>query len=314
MKQLVVLSGKGGTGKTVVSAAFVDLANRNGARRAVAVDADVDAANLELLVGGRRLEEHEFIGGAVAQIDFRRCSGCGVCRDVCRFEAVRAAAGGWGFEVEPLACEGCATCLYQCPYEAIDLVPRVAGTWYRSESRGGAPFFHARLRPAQENSGKLVTLIRKEARSAALQDGHPLTIVDGPPGIACPAIAASTATDLALIVSEPTVAGLHDLRRILEMTAHFHLERVVCVNKHDLHPAGAASIEAECRNVGVDVLEPVPFDEAVSQATAMGRPVTDVYPSSPAARALERLWGQLQESLAGGGDYPPPGTSSWRSL
>jgi MinD superfamily P-loop ATPase len=300
MKQLVMLSGKGGTGKTVVSAAFIDLANRNGNRRAIAVDADVDAANLELLVGGRRLEEHEFIGGMVAEIDFRRCAGCGDCQDFCRFEAIRPATRGWGFEVDALACEGCATCFHQCPYEAIDLVPRVAGSWYRSETRGGAPFFHARLRAAQENSGKLVTLIRREARSTALRDGHLLTIVDGPPGIACPAIAASTGADLALIVAEPTVSGLHDLRRILEMTAHFHLKRVVCVNKHDLHPDGAAAIKAECQGLDVEVLQSVPFDEAVSQATTSGRPVTDLHPSSAAARALERLWEQVRDLLTGG--------------
>jgi MinD superfamily P-loop ATPase len=300
MKQLVVLSGKGGTGKTVVSAAFIDLASRNGNGRIVAVDADVDAANLELLVGCRRLEEHEFIGGVVAEIDFRRCAGCGDCEDICRFEATRPAARGWGFEVDALACEGCAACFHQCPYEAIDLVPRVAGSWYRSETRGGAPFFHARLRAAQENSGKLVTLIRREARSAALRNGHPLTIVDGPPGIACPAIAASTGADLALIVAEPTVSGLHDLQRILEMTAHFHLERAVCVNKCDLHPDGAAAIETECRDLGVDVLESIPFDEAVSQATAAGRPVTDLHPSSAATRVLGRLWEQVRELLVGG--------------
>lgn len=297
MKQLVVLSGKGGTGKTVVAAALLHLAQRDdGDAAAVVVDADVDAANLEFLVGRRRLEEHEFEGGAVARIDLMRCAGCGDCRSVCRFNAVRRAEG-WGFEIDALACEGCAACYYACPYHAVELVSRRAGYWYRSESRTGTPFFHASLLPAQENSGQLVALIREEARSAAVKGPYPLIIVDGPPGIACPAIAASTGTDLALIVTEPTVAGLYDLRRALEMTAHFQLDRVVCINKHDLHPEGATAISDECRERGVDVFGAIPFDEAVPIAMAEGRTVTERSPGSPAARALERLWKQIRQRL-----------------
>jgi MinD superfamily P-loop ATPase len=302
MKQLVVLSGKGGTGKTVVAAAFIHLADRTSAGAgAAAVDADVDAANLELLVGGQRVEEHEFVGGAVARIDVQRCSACGECEDVCRFEAVRPSED-WGFEVDPFACEGCAACYYQCPFGAVELVPRVSGSWHRSASHAGSPFFHARLRPAQENSGKLVTLIRDRARTAAAQAGCPLVIVDGPPGIACPAIAASTGADLALIVTEPTAAGLHDLRRILDMTGHFHLDRVVCINKHDLYPPGAAAIETECEDRGVEVLGSIPFDAAVPEAMAEGRAVTELRPGSPAARAIEGLWGRIHERLLRGGD------------
>ncbi len=297
MKQLGVLSGKGGTGKTAVAAALLHLANRNGdGPAAAAVDADVGAANLELLVGRRRLEEHEFWGGEVATIDFMRCGGCGDCQAVCRFDAIRRGER-WGFEVDPLSCEGCAACYYQCPYDAIELVPRRAGSWYRSEGLARAPFLHASLLPAQENSGKLVALIREQARDHAARDGYRLIIVDGPPGIACPAIAASTGADLALIVTVPTVAGLHDLRRALDMTAHSELERVVSVNKHDLYPDGAAAIVAECEERGVSVLEPIPFDEAVPKAMAAGRPVTDHSPGAPAARAIERLWDQLRTRL-----------------
>ncbi|MFP4624394.1 MAG: ATP-binding protein [Gemmatimonadota bacterium] len=297
MKQLVVLSGKGGTGKTAVTAAFVHLTQRAGGV-AVAVDADVDAANLEILVGGERFEEHEFVGGVVARIQFEYCSGCGTCEEVCRFDAIRPAER-WGFEVDPLACEGCAACFYQCPYEAIELVPRVCGVWYRSSTRAGRPFFHARLRPAQENSGRLVALIREKARTAATQGNVPLIIVDGPPGIGCPAIAASTGADLALIVTEPTVAGLHDLRRALAMTAHFELDRVVCINKHDLHPAGTAAIEAACADLGVEVVGSIPFDEEVPAAMAEGRAVTELHPVRAATAALEGVWEQVQHRLNG---------------
>ncbi len=300
MKQLVVLSGKGGTGKTAVTAALLDLASRDGAgTRAVAVDADVDAANLEILIGGRRLEEHPFSGGEVARIDLRRCGGCGDCLTVCRFDAIRPAER-WGFEVDPLSCEGCAACYYVCPYDAVELVSCTAGTWYRSESRAGTPFLHARLQPAQENSGKLVARVREEANTAAARS-YPLIIIDGPPGIACPAIAASTGADLALVVTEPTVAGIHDMERSLDMTGHFQLDPVVCVNKHDLNPEGADAILRACRSRGVEVLGSIPFDPAIPKAMAAGDPVTARYPDSAAARALVRLWQGLRERLDGHG-------------
>jgi len=299
MKQLVVLSGKGGTGKTVVTAAFVHLAARVGARSrpAVSVDADVDAANLELLIGRRRGEPQGFIGTPVALVDPEQCFGCGICMEVCRFGAVRLAEDGCSYEVDPHACEGCASCLHQCPPKAIRMVARLAGHWYRSESYDAAPFFHARLRPAQENSGKLVTLIREQARKSALEGGYPLVIVDGPPGIACPAMAASAGVDLALLVAEPSTAGLHDLERTLAMTSHFRLRSVVCVNKSDLHPAGARAIQDGCRSLGVDVIGSIPFDEAVLHAMKAGRPVTEVLPESPASRGLVRLWQDVHTLL-----------------
>ncbi len=299
MKQLVVLSGKGGTGKTVVTAAFAYLASR-GQRPsgAVCVDADVDAANLELLVGRRRTEEHEFVGASLAEVDPGLCIGCEICLDVCRFGAVRLADDGWSYQVDALACEGCASCFHQCPVEAIRLVPQLAGYWYRSESYDGAPFFHARLRPGQENSGKLVTLIKEQALSAATDGGYPLMIVDGPPGIACPAIAASTGADVGLIVAEPTAAGLQDLERAVAMAAYFQLRSVVCVNKSDLHEAGSRAIQDRCRALGVDVLSPIPFDEAVPRTMAEGRPVTELSPDSPASRSLVRLWKDVREVLA----------------
>ena len=187
VKQLVILSGKGGTGKTAVAAAFAHLAHHDvTSPEPVVVDADVDAANLELLVGHSRVEEHEFVGMPIASIDSDRCIGCGICAEVCRFDAIALSGEGGGFRVDPLACEGCGTCFYQCPEEAIQFVQRVAGHWFRSVSSYGSPLFHARLRPAQENSGKLVALVKQRAREAAAEGHHSLMIVDGPPGIACP--------------------------------------------------------------------------------------------------------------------------------
>ena len=298
MKQLVILSGKGGTGKTAVAAAFSHLAHHDAtSSEPVVVDADVDAANLELLVGNTRVEEHEFEGMPVASIDSELCTGCGICADVCRFDAIAMSGEGGSFRVDPLACEGCATCYYQCPEEAVQLVPRVAGHWFRSVSSYGSPLFHASLRPAQENSGKLVALVKQKAREAALEGHHSLMIVDGPPGIACPAIAAVSGADLVLLVAEPTVAGVHDLERALEMTGHFKLERAVCINKEDLHPENARMIKSCCDAWNVRVLDSIPFDEAVMSATVEGHPVTESRPEAPATWALLRLWEEVKGAL-----------------
>jgi MinD superfamily P-loop ATPase len=297
MKELVVLSGKGGTGKTAVAAALCHLAAGDDSTAAVAVDADVDAANLELVLGGRRLDERPFQGGWVATVDPERCAGCGLCLDACRFDAIAPADSGWAYRVDPLACEGCAACVHECPEEAIRMVSQVVGFRYRSETRGGAPFHHARLLPARENSGKLVATVKEEARASGRRGGWPLMIVDGPPGIGCPAIASSSGADLALIVTEPTAAGLHDLVRTLEMTAHFGLRSAVCINKSDLHPEGALAIEEACRARRIPVLPSVPFDDAVPRAMAAGLPVTEMAPGSPAAAAIRRVWGELRELL-----------------
>ena len=298
MKQLVILSGKGGTGKTAVTAALAHLfsISENG-KDAVLADADVDAANLELLVGARRLEEHEFSGGEMASVNEKACIACGICQDVCRFEAVRYLEARGTFEIDPLGCEGCGTCFHQCPEEAIRMNPRKSGQWFRSDSRFG-PLFHARLRPAQENSGKLVALVKERAREAAMEGNHPLMLVDGPPGIACPAIAAVTGADMVLIVAEPSLAGLHDLERARDMVAHFRIPAAVCINKFDLHPEGTRTIQDRCAQRGEEVLGLIPFDETVTEALVEGRPISDHDPHGPAGRALAELWEKVRGSLA----------------
>jgi MinD superfamily P-loop ATPase len=306
VKQLVILSGKGGTGKTSVAAAFAHLAAASTPPlRAVLADADVDAANLELLLQPRVLEEHDFVGGSLAVIDGDRCTGCGVCAEVCRFDAIIApspAAGGDGqvYRVDPIACDGCAACVYQCPDQAIQMQPQTVGQWFRSETRFG-PLLHAALRPAQENSGKLVTQVKREARLLALVDGYDAMIVDGPPGIGCPVISAASGADLSLVVAEPTAAGVHDMERALQTVAHFRIPALVCINKADLHPDGAAHIEVYCQAHNIEVIGRIPFDSAVAHAIVHAQPVTVHAPESPASRAIVRMWAVVAARLRAGG-------------
>ena len=293
MKQLVILSGKGGTGKTSVAAAFAHLAHDGSFPiKVILADADVDAANLELVLRPERIETHDFTGGSVAVIDQQRCQGCGTCEHVCRFDAVLPPSSGdlrSTYAIDPIACDGCAACVYQCPEEAIHMEPQMAGRWYHSESRYGQ-LFHADLYPAQENSGKLVTLVKQNARLCALDNEVPLIIVDGPPGIGCPVIAAAAGADLALIVTEPTVAGVHDLNRILQTTKHFRIPALVVINKADLYPEGSAQIEAVCGELGVELIGRIPFDSTVTEAMLNGEPVTAYWAEAPSSQALAVIW------------------------
>jgi MinD superfamily P-loop ATPase len=290
MKQLVILSGKGGTGKTSLAAAFSHLAHDGSfPLKAVLADADVDAANLELVLRPQRLETHDFTGGAVAVIDPQRCQGCGICEQVCRFDAVLPGQAGESYTIDPIACDGCAACVYQCPEEAIHMQPQTSGQWYRSKSRYGS-LFHADLYPAQENSGKLVTVVKQNARLLAMDSNCQIVIVDGPPGIGCPVISAAAGAHLALIVTEPSAAGIHDLGRVLQTTTHFHIPALVIINKADIYQQGAVQIEAVCAELGVEVIGRIPFDPAVTEAMINGEPVTAYRPESPASQAMSVVW------------------------
>jgi MinD superfamily P-loop ATPase len=288
MKQLVILSGKGGTGKTSLAAAFAHLAHKGPLPlRAVLADADVDAANLELVLSAHTIEAHEFTGGSKAIIEPDSCNNCGVCVQVCRFDAIQARDGQCS--VDMVACDGCAACVYQCPTQAIHMEPQLAGHWFRSNSRYG-PLFHAALRPAHENSGKLVTLVKQQARLLGLDEGYQAVIVDGPPGIGCPVISAASGADLAVIVAEPTAAGIHDMERVLQTTEHFRVQSLVCINKADVYPAGAQQIEAYCREHGIQMVGHIPFDATVTNAMVHGEPVTEYCPDAPASRAIVEIW------------------------
>jgi MinD superfamily P-loop ATPase len=291
MKQLVILSGKGGTGKTTVAAALAHLASQE--LPVVLADADVDAANLELVLDPARQEEHDFMSGQVAVIDPEKCMACGICADVCRFDA--AIPGDEAYRVDSLACEGCASCFYQCPEEAIWMEEQQAGLWFRSDTRFG-PLFHAHLFAAQENSGKLVTLVKQQARLRGLDTGAALVLVDGPPGIGCPVISTSAGMDLALHVVEPTVSGAHDLERIMATTDHFGVPSLVAINKADLNPTRSAEIAAFCAARSVEVVGRIPYDNVVTKAMVQGRPVTD-YTDGPVTEALQGMWSRVRDLL-----------------
>jgi MinD superfamily P-loop ATPase len=313
LKQIVILSGKGGTGKTSLTAAFAHLAATqpphieereeglesraaSGDHSAVLVDADVDASNLELVLSPQVLETHPFKGGQIAIIDSEMCEGCGICAGLCRFDAVLQQ--GDLYVVDPIACEGCALCFYQCPSGAIRMEEQVAGEWYRSESRYG-PLLHAALWPAQENSGKLVTMVKQQGRLVAMDNARDLVLVDGPPGIGCPVISAAAGADLALIVAEPTAAGIHDMARALETTQHFGIPSLICINKYDLYPAGTAEIEAYCAERGLSVVGRIPFDTVVTEAMVQGQPVTAYRPHSATSQALRVAWERLLAAVDG---------------
>ncbi|MGC9349593.1 MAG: ATP-binding protein [Anaerolineae bacterium] len=299
MKQLAVLSGKGGTGKTTVTAGLAHLATAE--HRLVLADADVDAANLELVLDAKQESEHPFRSGELAVIDPEACEACGRCAEVCRFDAIvapsSAASSVTGsdpatssYRVDSVACEGCASCYYACPFDAISMVPRLAGQWFVSETWLG-PLYHAQLRAGEENSGKLVTLIKQMARLRAKDDGADLVIVDGPPGIGCPVISTLAGADLTLIVTEPTVAGVHDLERILQTAAHFRVPAAVLLNKADLSSNQANAITTYCERHEVPLVGRLPFDTAVTETMVRGKPITTV--ESAVTDALREAWAAL---------------------
>ena len=291
MIQLVILSGKGGTGKTTIAAALAHLASQE--LSVVLADADVDASNLELVLAPTKLAEHDFTGGQVAIIDPALCTACGICEQVCRFEAI--IPGDETFRVVDNGCEGCASCFYQCPAEAIRMEEQTAGRWFRSSTRFG-PLYHAHLFAGQENSGKLVTLVKQQARLQALDTDADLLIVDGPPGIGCPVIAASAGADLALLVVEPTVAGIHDLERILGTVTHFGVPALVCINKSDLNRSRAEEIARFCGDQQIDLVGQVSFDQVVTEAMVAGQPVT-AYGDGPVTQELKAMWARINEAV-----------------
>jgi MinD superfamily P-loop ATPase len=289
--ELVILSGKGGTGKTSLTAAFVDLISKHDSSlKLIVIDADVDAANLDLVLSAKRGTKQKFWGGSFAAIDTEICQGCGTCTDVCRFDAVDLIDGD--YQIDPIRCEGCAACYYQCPVGAISLHPQLAGEWYRSEIKTGC-FLHACLEPAQENSGKLVALLKEQARELETEEKFDMALIDGPPGTGCPVIAALSGSDAALIVTEPSVSGIHDLHRALASTNHFGIKSYICINKYDIHPAGTAQIHNLGRAENIKIMGEIPFDLAVPRAMMKGRPVTEIFPDNPVSLAIESLWMNL---------------------
>jgi len=288
MKQLVVISGKGGTGKTSLVASFAALAGR-----AVLADCDVDAADLHLVVQSSLVSRNDFSGGKRALIDGDRCTDCGTCEDLCRFDAICSDSST--FSVDTIACEGCGVCVWFCPEDAIGFVDTIDGEWYFSETRLG-PMVHARLKAAGENSGKLVSLLRTEARKAARIRNIDLVIIDGAPGIGCPVIASITGADLVLVVTEPTLSGLHDLERVIRLTSHFGIPTKIVVNRYDINEKIAVQAEKHAQKLGAGFAGRVRFDPAVTQAQIWGLPVVE-HSSNGAAADITEVWNNLQEAF-----------------
>lgn len=292
MKELVVISGKGGTGKTSLTASFAALAPY-----AVLADCDVDAADLHLILSPKSHRREEFRSGHGASIRADDCIGCGRCAALCRFEAITAATrpadGARVFTVESGSCEGCGVCVWNCPAHAIDFGERACGEWFVSDTRHG-PMVHARLYPGAENSGKLVSLVREQARELAQREKRDLVIVDGPPGTGCPVIAALTNAGGVLVVTEPTVSGAHDLARVLELAGHFKIPTAVCVNKWDIHPEQADRIEAAARAAGATPVGRVRYDKAATAAQRQGLAVVEAG-DSPLADDIRTVWKQWMD-------------------
>ncbi len=288
MREVVVISGKGGTGKTSLTAAFAHLAENK-----VVCDLDVDAPDLHLLLDPTVIRKEEFISGHEAVIDPAKCTGCGTCVSMCRYDAIDEVDGV--YRIAPLRCEGCKVCVAFCPVEAIDFPSRHCGQWYQSETRFG-PMVHAQLFPGQENSGLLVSRLKKEARVLAEARGLDLILCDGAPGIGCPVIASLSQTDLAVVVTEPTPSGVHDLERVASLCDHFRTKVAVVVNKHDLNPEHTGRIGALCAEKGYTLAALLPHDTAVTEAMVRRQAVTEA-PDSPIAADIRQAWQTLMNLL-----------------
>lgn len=291
IREVVVISGKGGTGKTSIVASFAAMAENP-----VLVDCDVDAADLHLVLNPEVRESGDFSGGKTARVQDELCNGCGKCYELCRFEAVVPQDGTPpGYRVDPLMCEGCGVCAYFCPEKAIAFEDAVNGHWYSSLTRFG-PMIHAQLGIAEENSGKLVSFLRKKARETAEKEGRSLILVDGPPGIGCPVIASVGGADLLVIVTEPTVTGEHDLARVVDLAAHFGVPAMVCINKADLNHEVSDRIAGWARERGLQVAGRIRYDKAFTRAQVNRSTVAESVAGGP-ADDLRHVWEQVVRAL-----------------
>jgi MinD superfamily P-loop ATPase len=286
MKQLTILSGKGGTGKTTITASLAVLA-----KNAVLADCDVDAPDLHMLLHPEVIKTQEFKGSKVAVIDKTKCDNCGFCREKCRFDAITEA-----IEVDPIACEGCGVCAAICPADAITMIERVSGYAYISKTKYGF-MAHALLSPGEANSGKLVTLVRQNARILSEKENSDLIIIDGPPGIGCPVIASVTGVDVGFVVTEPTMSGIHDLQRALQLLEHFSVTPLVCVNMHDINRDNTEKILRFCKENNIEVAGRIPFNPKVTEAMVNGKTIIEYSPESDVSKEIENLWKTCKDSF-----------------
>lgn len=290
MKQLTILSGKGGTGKTTITASFAVLA-----KNTAVADCDVDAPDLHMLLHPEVVRTQEFKGAKLAVIDEEKCTDCGLCREKCRFDAITE-----DIKIDSISCEGCGVCFVVCPVNAITLIERISGHAYISKTEHGF-MAHAMLSPGEASSGKLVTLVRQNARILAEKEHSDLVIIDGPPGIGCPVIASVTGIDAGLVVTEPTMSGIHDLERALQLLRHFNVTPFVCVNVYDINEENTEKIVSFCKENDIEVVGKIPFNAKVTEAIVNGKPIVEYAPESDVAKEIEKMWKRVLSALKHGG-------------
>ena len=286
MREIVVISGKGGTGKTSITAGFASLA-----KDTVFADCDVDAPDLHLILKPKIKETIGFHGLKLPVIDRAVCTNCKRCYESCKFDAIDE-----DINIIKERCEGCGVCTYVCPVNAIDMVDRDSGFVYISETRFG-PMVHAILNTAEETSGKLVAEVRKNAKKLAEQENMENILIDGPPGIGCPVTSSITGVDLVLIVTEPTLSAIHDLERVLEVADHFSVPAVVCINKYDINRENTEKIEVYCRNNNVEVIGRIPYDTEVTEAMVVEKTIVEYNSSGRVRKVLMDMWRKIEEKL-----------------
>jgi len=295
MTELVVVSGKGGTGKTTLVGALASLSGNK-----VLVDCDVDAADLHLIVNHSLRETNEFTAGKRASIITAECTNCGVCYDYCRFDAIKLITTVENKEfpvytIDPFACDGCGVCVRHCPHDAIAFGLVKSGEWFLSDTPYGT-MVHARLGIAQANSGKLVSLLRQKARQLALNNNNELIIIDGPPGIGCPVIASVTGASYILIVTEPSLSAIQDMERLLELTTHFNIPTGICINKYDINEELTSRINNYAVANNITILGRIPFAPAVTKAQLAKTTVID-HNDSSISENYKTLWSKLKLEL-----------------
>ncbi len=284
MKEIIVISGKGGTGKTVITASMAALAKNK-----VMGDCDVDASNLYLLLHPEVKEKHDFYAGLIPALDSMKCNQCGLCQELCRFDAIKIFPGQT--IIDHVSCEGCSLCAQVCPQQAIQMKENHCGEWYISETKYG-PLVYAKLGIAEENSGKLVTLVRQKAEEIARKRDLELIIIDGPPGIGCPLIASISGANLAVVVTEPTLSGIHDLERVIKVTQHFGVRSVVIINKFDLNLENTSQIENYCITHNIEVIGKMHFDNIITEALVQRLPVVE-YSDNKITKEIKAIWQKI---------------------